>query len=65
MAIIPYHYPASVYIKQEDPEIPTFTFDSTINPITAYKVSKKITKFTDVEELEDEELDAIDFGQDF
>ena len=47
-----YHYPAGVYIKQEDPEIPTFTFDSSINPITAYKINKKITKFTETEEID-------------
>lgn len=46
-----------MYIKQEDPEIPTFTFDSSINPITAYKINKKITKFTETEEIDEEELD--------
>jgi pre-mRNA-processing factor 8 len=54
VAIIPYHYPAAAYIKQEDPEIPTFTFDSSINPITAYKVNKQITKYTDVEDITEE-----------
>ena len=38
VAIAPYHYPACVLIKQEDPELPTFYFDSIINPIFAYKV---------------------------
>jgi hypothetical protein len=44
--MIPYHFPASVYIKQDDPEIPTFNFDASINPITAYKIDKLRTTFT-------------------
>ena len=37
VATIPYHYPPIVYIKQDDPEIPTFYFDPVINPISAYR----------------------------
>ena len=36
----PYHYPAVSYIKQDDPELPTFYFDAIINPISKYKVDK-------------------------
>lgn len=63
--MIPYHHPASVYIRQEDSEVPTFNFDPSINPITAYKIDKIKTAFTEVYELEEEELDEIDFGDDF
>ena len=57
VALSPYHYPASVYIPQEDPEIPTFNFDPSINPITAYKIDKQKTSFTEFYELDEEELD--------
>jgi len=62
---MPYHYPASVYIRQDDPEIPTFNFDPSINPITAYKIDKKKTAFTEIYDIEGEELDNIDFGEAF
>jgi pre-mRNA-processing factor 8 len=51
VALMPYHYPASVYIRQDDPEIPTFNFDPSINPITAYKIDKKKTAFTEIYEI--------------
>ena len=51
MALIPYHNPASVYIRQDDPEVPTFNFDPSINPITAYKIDKVKTSFTEVYEI--------------
>jgi pre-mRNA-processing factor 8 len=41
VALQPYHYPAVVYVKQEDPELPTFYFDPVINPISAYRVEKQ------------------------
>ena len=47
VAIHAYHHPVNVYIRQEDPDIPAFTFDKSINPITAYKVNKQTTSFTD------------------
>jgi len=46
VAISVYHYPPSVFIPQDDPEIPTFNFDPSINPITAYKIDKQKTAFT-------------------
>eukprot|EP00456_Euglypha_rotunda_P040138 TRINITY_DN3097_c0_g1_i8.p1 TRINITY_DN3097_c0_g1~~TRINITY_DN3097_c0_g1_i8.p1 ORF type:complete len:398 (+),score=60.02 TRINITY_DN3097_c0_g1_i8:98-1291(+) len=33
----PYHYPASCYIKAEDPDLPAYYFDPVINPISHYK----------------------------
>jgi pre-mRNA-processing factor 8 len=65
VAIAAYHYPARVYIQQEDPEIPTFTFDLSINPITAHKLNKQITKFTETIDIPEETLDEVDFGDSF
>ena len=36
-----YHYPPLVYIKQENPDIPTFYFDDVINPISRHKFNKE------------------------
>lgn len=62
---MPYHYPANVYIKQDNPEIPTFYFDPVINPISAYKVEKLNSNFTEIQLLTDEELEELDFGKEF
>jgi pre-mRNA-processing factor 8 len=61
VAIIPYHYPAVVYIKQEDPSIPTFTFDPIINPISAYRMedTKKYSSEIDMFEDDDELADIV------
>lgn len=32
-----YHYPATVYIKTEDPDLPAYYFDPLINPIPAHQ----------------------------
>jgi pre-mRNA-processing factor 8 len=32
-----YHYPSSVYVKSEDPELPAFFFDPIINPISHFR----------------------------
>lgn len=67
VAIAPYHYPTVVYIKQEDPDIPTFTFDKVINPISAYRMEdikdhgSEINLFDD----EEEELEDIHIEDDF
>ncbi len=37
VALAPYHHPSCVYIKHEDPELPTFYYDKIINPISAHK----------------------------
>lgn len=60
VAISPYHYPAVVYIKQEDPDIPTFTFDTVINPISAYRMeeSKRFSSEMDLFE-DDNELETF------
>lgn len=62
VALIEYHHPSTVYIRQDDPEIPTFNFDPSINPITAYKIDKQRTFFTEAYDIEEEELEDIDFG---
>ncbi len=36
VAIPFYHYPASAYIKSDDPDQPAFYFDPIINPIPAF-----------------------------
>jgi len=35
--VSPYHYPAVVYIKAEDPDLPAFYYDPLINPISFRK----------------------------
>lgn len=62
MAIQPYHYPACVYIRQEDPELPTFYFDPSINPISAYKVDQASEPKSTVS---DELLAEITLPEDF
>ena len=52
----PYHFPACVYIKQEDPELPTFYFDPVINPISYYKQKFTITEAS----LDDDILDSFE-----
>ncbi len=34
-----YHYPTSMYIKTEDPDLPAFYYDPLIHPIPFYKSS--------------------------
>ncbi len=34
-----YHYPMSVYVKPEDPDLPAFYFDNVINPISHYRTN--------------------------
>lgn len=64
MAIAPYHYPATVYIKQDNPDIPTFNFDNVINPISAYRV-EKFKSSTELSFLEDSELAEFEIGDGF
>jgi len=33
-----YHYPCSVFIKPEDPDLPAFYFDPVINPLSHYRM---------------------------
>jgi len=48
-----YHYPASCFIKVEDPELPAFYFDPIINPISAFRMGA-------AQGATDEELDLDD-----
>uniref|UniRef100_A0A6A7G0N0 Pre-mRNA-processing-splicing factor 8A n=2 Tax=Hirondellea gigas TaxID=1518452 RepID=A0A6A7G0N0_9CRUS len=50
-----YHYPCSVFIKAEDPDLPAFYFDPVINPIAGYK-STNASQFAFQEEDDDFEL---------
>ncbi|CEP01163.1 unnamed protein product (mitochondrion) [Plasmodiophora brassicae] len=34
-----YHYPANVYVRAEDPDLPAFYFDPVINPISQYRTA--------------------------
>jgi pre-mRNA-processing factor 8 len=36
-----YHYPASVYVKSEDPDLPAYYFDPIINPISHYRTAQE------------------------
>lgn len=40
VAMAPYHAPACVYIKSQDPDLPPFYFDPIINPISAYHTGR-------------------------
>ena len=37
VAIAPYHVPALMYIKADDPDLPAFYFDPLLHPISAYR----------------------------
>lgn len=67
VAIAPYHYPAVVYIKQDDPDIPTFTFDKVINPISAYRMEDIKDHGSEINMFDDEEgeLEDIYIEDDF
>ncbi len=53
-----YHCPSSCYIKQDEPKLPTFYFDSIINPLSAYKVERhKNAVSTQVDLIDDDELE--------
>lgn len=38
VAVAPYHFPAVMYIKCEDPDLPAFYYDPLLHPIPFYKV---------------------------
>jgi hypothetical protein len=54
-----------VYIKQEDPDLPTYNFDPIINPIAAYKVERNKNAVVTEIEMEPEELEEIEIPEDF
>ncbi|KAJ1674075.1 pre-mRNA-splicing factor 8, partial [Spiromyces aspiralis] len=59
-----YHYPAVVYVKPEDPDLPAFYYDPVINPISSRNL---LEKFHDgIDPIEDEifgdgDEDLLDF----
>jgi pre-mRNA-processing factor 8 len=54
VAISHYHSPHNCFVKNEDPELPPFLFDMSLNPIPAYAGTQNL--FSDDDE-EDEEFD--------
>jgi len=48
----PYHYPASCYMKSEDPSLPAFYWDPLINPIPSHRSQAQ-------DDLDEEELAGI------
>ncbi|CEM02373.1 unnamed protein product [Vitrella brassicaformis CCMP3155] len=44
VAMTTYHTPACAYVKAEDPDLPTFYYDSIINPLPAYRTGSSTTE---------------------
>lgn len=51
-----YHYPANVFIKSEDPDLPAFYFDPILAPISHYKTGSGVSQ-----KLDDDVLDPDSF----
>ncbi|ELP90364.1 pre-mRNA-processing-splicing factor, putative [Entamoeba invadens IP1] len=66
--VIPYHYPLLMLIKPDDPNLPTFYFDSILNPIQSRMDLEGDVKedVSDDTEYDDVEFysDIIPFGED-
>jgi pre-mRNA-processing factor 8 len=61
-----YHSPATAFVESDDPDMPTFHFDDSLNPISAYKTDKLIDEEEQVLTEEDfeeftmpEDLEAV------
>jgi pre-mRNA-processing factor 8 len=55
-----------VFVKQDNPDIPTFNFDPIINPISAYKTEKhRKAAATEIELLDDDDLNDFVMPTDF
>eukprot|EP00981_Chlorochromonas_danica_P006074 scaffold1268_cov174-Ochromonas_danica.AAC.8 len=48
--VSPYHYPALYYIKADDPDLPAYYFDPIINPISAFRTTRRETETTEEDE---------------
>lgn len=48
--VSPYHYPALYYIKADDPDLPAYYFDPIINPISAFRTTRRETEVTEEDE---------------
>ena len=55
-AISHYHSPHRCFVRNEDPELPPYIFDSSLNPIPAYTSSIKFEE----DELDGDDTDLID-----
>ncbi|OMJ15120.1 Pre-mRNA-processing-splicing factor 8 [Smittium culicis] len=62
-----YHYPMTVYIKPEDPDLPAFYFDPVINPISSRSLVAGVGKSNEDELFFGEEADfeLPDFAESF
>ncbi|OMJ24817.1 Pre-mRNA-processing-splicing factor 8, partial [Smittium culicis] len=62
-----YHYPMTVYIKPEDPDLPAFYFDPVINPISSRSLVAGVGKSNEDELFYGEEADfeLPDFAEPF
>lgn len=62
----PYHAPSTMYLKPEDPDLPTFHFNPVINPIPASKRKKRHQSSDDVSykrnEMEEDDEEDDDFA---
>ena len=56
VAVAPYHYPMTMYIKSEDPDLPAFYYDPLLHPIAFYKTDKRVAKPEAEEEEEGDEF---------
>jgi len=61
VALAPYHQPMVMYIKTEDPDLPTFYYDPLIHPIAFYRSDKRQKKPGELMETEGEEDEEDDF----
>lgn len=56
-----YHHPASVFIPNHDPEMPTFFYEEAYNPISAYKKEKLVDEEEQV--LGDEDFEEFEMPE--
>jgi len=57
--LAPYHHPAVVYIKAEDPDLPAFYFDPLVNPISFRKTASESSN--PPERILEEEVEGEEF----
>jgi len=56
-----YHYPCSVYIKTDDPDLPAYYFDPLINPISSWRTEKARSEDEEFDWDEDDEFKYVIF----
>jgi pre-mRNA-processing factor 8 len=55
VSVAPYHTPAVMYIKCEDPDLPAFYYDPLLHPIAFYKTDRRATRHEAVPEAADDD----------